>query len=433
MTRIRAAFIALLIASVAFAAYGDKISGNGPEFLPRDPGAIRASGGGPEAHWIDFLHEEDAPAYAEGRVFWDKDNECLAFYPEQPDTIMQLGQEMWCRVKNEEVATMTNGTVVYLSPPNTGNDPVAKLADANTATQSTVIGVVTHDISPDSSGYVTVSGLVRNLNTSGMVEGGKVFLSETPGSFTATLPAAPATSLVVGYVLKAHESAGLLFVRVWLNGSIEPAMFHNTSYFAGASTFTSGINANAITCDAVDGVDVSAHVASAGVHGVTQVANAADYLRLDGTATMTSEIVFGGAYGVKVSSTSYQLTFKQATTERARFAPDTGNLLINTTTDDGTSKLQVSGQVSITDAIKMANSKYLYGKTSGGADVVLAGVTSGDLVVLAQATTNTLIQSNGHLKLGSIPTYADNAAAISGGLAAGEVYRTSTGVLMIVY
>lgn len=240
MTRIRAAFIALIIASVALAAYGDRISGNGPEFMSRDPGAIRASGGGPEAQWIDFAHEEDAPAYAEGRVFWDADNECLAFYPEQPDTIMQLGQEMWCRVKNEEIATMTNGTVVYLSPPNTGSDPVAKRADANTATQSTVIGVITHDISPDASGYVTVSGLVRNLNTSGMVEGGKVFLSETPGSFTATLPAAPATSLVVGYVLKAHATAGMLFVRVWLNGSIEPAVFHDTAYFSKPVTFASG-------------------------------------------------------------------------------------------------------------------------------------------------------------------------------------------------
>lgn len=75
MTRIRAAFIALMIASVALAAYGDRIGGGSPEFMPRDPGAIRASGGGPTANWIDFKHEEDAPAYAEGRVFWDKDNE----------------------------------------------------------------------------------------------------------------------------------------------------------------------------------------------------------------------------------------------------------------------------------------------------------------------------------------------------------------------
>jgi hypothetical protein len=33
----------------------------------------------------------------------------------------------------------------------------------------------------------------------------------------------------------------------------------------------------------------------------------------------------------------------------------------------------------------------------------------------------------------SLPVYSDNAAAISGGLTAGEIYRTSTGVLMVVY
>lgn len=40
MTRIRAAFIALIIASVALAAYGDRAGGS-PEFMPRDPGAAR--------------------------------------------------------------------------------------------------------------------------------------------------------------------------------------------------------------------------------------------------------------------------------------------------------------------------------------------------------------------------------------------------------
>jgi len=33
----------------------------------------------------------------------------------------------------------------------------------------------------------------------------------------------------------------------------------------------------------------------------------------------------------------------------------------------------------------------------------------------------------------AIPTYANNAAALAGGLVAGAFYRTSTGVLMVVY
>lgn len=32
-----------------------------------------------------------------------------------------------------------------------------------------------------------------------------------------------------------------------------------------------------------------------------------------------------------------------------------------------------------------------------------------------------------------LPEYSDNAAAIAGGLVAGEPYRTSTGVVMVAY
>ena len=44
-----------------------------------------------------------------------------------------------------------------------------------------------------------------------------------------------------------------------------------------------------------------------------------------------------------------------------------------------------------------------------------------------------LLRINGLLQLGYVPTYADNTAAKAGGLVDGQVYRTSTGVLMVVY
>jgi hypothetical protein len=37
------------------------------------------------------------------------------------------------------------------------------------------------------------------------------------------------------------------------------------------------------------------------------------------------------------------------------------------------------------------------------------------------------------LKITNVPVYADNSAALSGGLVIGDIYRTSTGVLMITY
>jgi hypothetical protein len=45
----------------------------------------------------------------------------------------------------------------------------------------------------------------------------------------------------------------------------------------------------------------------------------------------------------------------------------------------------------------------------------------------------TIKRSTGRVKLGAVPTYASNAAAIGAGMTAGEVYRTSTGTMMIVY
>jgi len=33
----------------------------------------------------------------------------------------------------------------------------------------------------------------------------------------------------------------------------------------------------------------------------------------------------------------------------------------------------------------------------------------------------------------SLPTYANNAAALAGGLVAGELYKTATGTVMVVY
>ncbi len=36
-------------------------------------------------------------------------------------------------------------------------------------------------------------------------------------------------------------------------------------------------------------------------------------------------------------------------------------------------------------------------------------------------------------RIENLPVYADNAAAIAGGLAVGRFYRTATGVVMVVY
>jgi len=74
------------------------------------------------------------------------------------------------------------------------------------------------------------------------------------------------------------------------------------------------------------------------------------------------------------------------------------------------------------------------GKGTGSSDLEIwtgQKTTSGtDMQVL---TKRLKIDNEGHITATTMPVYADNAAALSGGLTTGKFYRTSTGTLMIVY
>jgi hypothetical protein len=61
--------------------------------------------------------------------------------------------------------------------------------------------------------------------------------------------------------------------------------------------------------------------------------------------------------------------------------------------------------------------------------IVLATTSDG----ASSPTERMRIKSTGIVNIANTPTYADNAAATAGGLVAGDIYRTSTGQLMIRY
>ncbi len=73
---------------------------------------------------------------------------------------------------------------------------------------------------------------------------------------------------------------------------------------------------------------------------------------------------------------------------------------------------------------------YLYFNSG---DWIFSTAPSGSAGAAATHTTRFKVGNTGIINIPSAPVYADNSAATSGGLVAGDVYRTSTGVLMIVY
>jgi len=154
------------------------------------------------------------PTYLEGKVFYDTDAKTLAYYNDNSQMTVNIGQEQIVRVRNQTGATIDNGTVVYVNGA-TGNTPTIAKAIATSFTTSDIIGVTTTTIANNGFGYVTISGLVNGLDTSAFAEGDAVFLSATTaGTYTVTEPTRPNYSIQVGVILRANPSVGTLLVSV---------------------------------------------------------------------------------------------------------------------------------------------------------------------------------------------------------------------------
>jgi hypothetical protein len=136
---------------------------------------------------------------------------------------LQVGQELVQRVVNKSGINLleANYQVVRVSDAQ-GQRLAVQLAQGNNDANSTdTIGIVTETINDNQEGFVTTSGLVRNINTTGSLQGetwadGDVlYLSPTvAGRITKVKPTAPNHSVILGYVVYAHANNGKIFVKV---------------------------------------------------------------------------------------------------------------------------------------------------------------------------------------------------------------------------
>jgi hypothetical protein len=119
------------------------------------------------------------------------------------------------RVRNSTGATLTKGTAVYISGA-TGQLPtVSKALATSDATSAQTLGLITSDLDNNSNGYVTIIGLVDDLDTSAYTDGVQLYLSPTTaGALTVTKPYAPQHLVYVAVVAHAHPVHGKLIVKV---------------------------------------------------------------------------------------------------------------------------------------------------------------------------------------------------------------------------
>lgn len=141
------------------------------------------------------------PVQAAGRVHWNPVEGTLDI-DQTPTSSVQVGYESRINVRNNSGATILNGRAVRITG-NIGNQPTVGLDNG----LGEIRGITTEDIPNNANGAITVFGLVRDLNTSGLAAGSTAY-SSAAGVLTSTVSAS-----TVGIVLDSHVSQGAVLVR----------------------------------------------------------------------------------------------------------------------------------------------------------------------------------------------------------------------------
>ena len=164
---------------------------------------------------------------------------------------LQVGQEQVARVVNKTATNITLLEANYQAVRVTGAQGQRLKVDLAQATNDTLsaetIGLVTETINNNQEGFITTSGLVRGINTTGSLQGETwadgdvVYLSPTTaGRITNIKPTAPNHIVIIGYVVHSHITQGSIFVKV--DNGYELEELHNVT----STNYTTPIDTDSV-------------------------------------------------------------------------------------------------------------------------------------------------------------------------------------------
>lgn len=160
-----------------------------------------------------------------GRLSWNDTDGTVDLGLKGGNVTLQIGQESVIRVVNKTATNIdlleSNYQAVRITGAQ-GNRLKVDLAQATSDLLSAeTIGLVTETIANNQEGFITTSGLIRGINTTGSLQsetwadGDILYLSPTvAGRITNIKPVAPNHLVIIGYVVRAHITQGQIFVKV---------------------------------------------------------------------------------------------------------------------------------------------------------------------------------------------------------------------------
>jgi hypothetical protein len=198
---------------------------------------------------------------------------------------LQIGQESVLRVVNKTATNINLLEANYQAVRVTGAQGQRLKVDLALATSDPLsaetIGLVTETINNNQEGFITTSGLVRGINTTGSLQGETwadgdiLYLSPTTaGRATKVKPTAPNHLIVLGYVIHAHINQGSIFVKV--DNGYELDELHNVK-------ITTPANNNVLAYTSATDIWENKTVATALGFTPENTANKQNSLAVDGT------------------------------------------------------------------------------------------------------------------------------------------------------
>ena len=192
--------------------------------------------------YIRFCKTPPIRGFCEGSLYYEKNK--LNFDRDISGVTLQVGEETVVYVCNISAGVISNGTVVYICGAQSGLPTIDKAIASNKSQAENTLGLATDDIYVNSKGYVTLMGLVNDLNTSTWTAGTPLYLSDSQsGCFTCTPPSYPNEKMLVGYVTYQDSLTGAVLVGVRDNTE-----YVDDGTFTGYTASTSNILMGKMTC-----------------------------------------------------------------------------------------------------------------------------------------------------------------------------------------
>ena len=173
--------------------------------------------------FVQFNTTNSAIPTTAGTMSWNNTDGTADLRLKGGNVTLQIGQELVTRVVNKTGDDLLeeNYQAVYISGAQGQRLKVDLALAVTDATSAGTLGLVTEDINNNQEGFITTSGLVNKIDTTGDLQGETwadgdiLYLSPTvAGQITNVKPLAPDHTVIMGFVVYAHANNGKIYVKV---------------------------------------------------------------------------------------------------------------------------------------------------------------------------------------------------------------------------